>query len=113
MERSSRFVLALSAGALLNLATAAPAAAAWASTTKVISKVVSFKDLDVATAVGAVVLYNRIVSAAQGVCRQAQRETVRQCRASAVDAAVDGVDSALLTSLHRSATNVAEEVVRR
>lgn len=77
------------------------------------AKTVKFKDLDISTADGAQALYARIGAAARDVCRAESYATVRSCRAGAVDHAVRGVASPLLSSIHRSAVERVEEVVLR
>ena len=77
------------------------------------AKTVKFKDLDISTANGAQALYGRIGAAARDVCRAESYATVRNCRAGAVDQAVRGVASPLLSSIHRSAVERVEEVVLR
>jgi UrcA family protein len=79
----------------------------------VATKVVRFKDLDLSTAEGAQTLYERISAAARSVCRDAGAREVRKCRARAIDAAVRAVGRPLLSSVHRSAVDRVEEVVRR
>jgi UrcA family protein len=77
------------------------------------TKTVKFKDLDISTANGAQALYVRIGAAARDVCRAEYYATARNCRALAVDQAVQGVGSPLLNSIHRSAVERVEEVVLR
>lgn len=77
------------------------------------TKTVKFKDLDISTANGAQALYGRIGAAARDVCRAESYATARNCRALAVDQAVQGVGSPLLNSIHRSAVERVEEVVLR
>lgn len=77
------------------------------------AKTVKFKDLDISTANGAQALYGRIGAAARDVCRAESYATVRNCRTGAVDQAVRGVASPLLSSIHRSAVERVEEVVLR
>jgi UrcA family protein len=79
----------------------------------VATKVVKFGDLDISTADGAQRLYGRIVTAARSVCRDADAKAVRDCRARAIAAAVNGVGSPLLSAAHRTANERVEEVVRR
>jgi UrcA family protein len=112
MTISTRSIAALSACALLGLASMAPAIAA-SPGSEVVAKVVRFKDLDIATAPGAEALYGRIVSAARYVCRAETYTLADDCRARAVSSAVKGVSSTLLTSIHRSMTEKVEEVVTR
>lgn len=104
---------ALSTGAVLALATAMPAVAAPVLDREVVSKIVRFKDLDLATAPGAEALYGRIVSAARAVCREQMHGLHVDCRTRAVDDAVRDVGSPLLSSIHRSMTEKVEEVVNR
>ena len=77
------------------------------------TKTVKFKDLEISTADGAQALYGRIGAAARDVCRAEFYAKVRKCRAGAVDQAVRGVASPLLSSIHRSAVERVEEVVLR
>jgi UrcA family protein len=79
----------------------------------VVSKTVKFKDLDISKADGAQALYGRISAAAHAVCRMEPYMLVRRCRDRAIDDAVHGVGSALLSSIHRSAVESVEEVVLR
>lgn len=79
----------------------------------VVSKSVKFEDLDISKAEGAQALYRRISAAANAVCRMEPYMLVRSCRNRAVDDAVQGVGSALLSSIHRSAVESVEEVVLR
>jgi len=76
-------------------------------------KTVKFKDLDISTANGAQALYGRIGAAARDVCRAESYVTASKCRAGAIDQAVRGVASPLLSSIHRSAVERVEEVVLR
>ncbi len=111
MKTSTRFALTLSAFSLL--AGSATALGAPGRDPEVATKVVRFKDLDLATATGAEALYERIVAAARIVCHGALYTEVRDCRARAVDEAVSAVGSPLLSSVHRStAGRVAEVAVR-
>jgi UrcA family protein len=111
MKISTRFALALSTTALLGLSTAALAAPARDGDNA--TKVVRFKDLDISTAAGASELYGRIVTAARVVCREFSYTLTVDCRARAVDEAVQGVRSPVLMSIHRSAVERVEEVVSR
>jgi UrcA family protein len=77
------------------------------------TKTVKFNDLNLSTADGAQALYGRIGAAARDVCRAESYASVRKCRAAAVDHAVRGVASPLLSSIHRSAVERVEEVVLR
>jgi UrcA family protein len=111
MKTSARFVLTLSAFSLFALsatALGAPSLDAEAPT-----KVVRFKDLDLATGAGAATLYERIAAAARIVCRGAPYADVRSCRTRAVDDAVRTIGSPLLSSIHRSTVDSVEEVVLR
>ena len=110
MRSSPRLVLAISTLALLGAAGAAIAAP---SSSDPPTKVVRFKDLDLATGAGAQMLYERIAAAARIVCRTAPHGTVRACRTQAVDEAVRAVGNPLLSSIHRSAADRVEEVVLR
>ena len=112
MKTSIRSALALSTCLLLGMSSTA-ALAAPHRVAAVATKTVRFKDLDIATADGAQALYERIAAAARFVCRGESYQLVRACRSGAVDAAVGGVGSALLSSIHRSTVERVEEVVRR
>lgn len=79
----------------------------------VATRTVRFGDLDLSTGIGAERLYERIAAAARIVCRGAPPAAVRECRSRAVDDAVRTVGSPLLSSVHRSAVDGVEEVVRR
>jgi UrcA family protein len=109
VKTAIRSVLALST----LVSGASTAALAAPADTELATKVVSYVDLDLATAGGAYALYGRIVSAARAVCREETLMLVRDCRAKAVDLAVHGVNSPLLISIHRSAVDTLEEVVLR
>lgn len=113
MSVSARSLFPLAAGVAFALAAAAPVSAATVADRAFVSKVVRFKDLDIATARGAEALYERIVSAARDVCREETYSLARSCRTRAVTGAVDGVGSPLLSSIHRSMTENVEEVVQR
>jgi UrcA family protein len=80
---------------------------------EVATKTVRFADLDISTASGAEALYERIVTAARMVCRDAGLNLVAECRARAIADAVRGVASPLLSSVHSSTIERVEEVVRR
>jgi UrcA family protein len=110
MKTSTRSVLALSACSLLGLSTTASGAL---GETELATKIVRFKDLDIATASGAHQLYGRIVAAAHVVCREQSYTLTVDCRTRAVDEAVHGVGSPLLISIHRSTAGGVEEVVLR
>jgi UrcA family protein len=78
------------------------------------TRTVRFGDLDLSTAVGAEELYERITLAARLVCRpSASFKSMHKCRARAVEGAVAGVGSPLLSSVHRSTVDRVEELVRR
>jgi UrcA family protein len=111
MRTSARFALTLSALSLL--VGSATALAAPSTDSEVVTKVVRFKDLDLATGAGAEMLYERIAGAARVVCRGAAHADVRTCRARAVEDAVRTVGSPLLSSIHRSTSDRVEEVVLR
>ena len=111
MKISTRSALVLSTCLLLGWS--ASAFGAVGADDALVSKTVRFKDLDISTAEGARALYGRIAAAAREVCRAEGYATVRNCRAHAVDHAVRGVGSALLSSIHRSAVERVEEVVLR
>jgi len=111
MKTTARSVLTLST--LVLLGWSATTLAAPIRVDDVATKVVRFKDLDLSTAVGAETLYERIVAAARMVCHGALSTEVRDCRARAVEEAVNAVGSPLLSSVHRStAGRVAEAVLR-
>lgn len=111
MKISTRSALVLSTCLLLGWSTSAFGAVG--PDAAVVSKTVKFKDLDVSKVAGARALYGRISAAAREVCRAQPYNKVRNCRARAVDDAVVGVASPLLTSIHRSAVERVEEVVLR
>jgi|SRR6185503_19519512 UrcA family protein len=111
MKTTSRSVLAFSTLALLGWS--ATTLAAPSRVGEVATKVVRFKDLDLATAEGAQTLYERIEMAARIVCRDAGHTHVRDCRTRAVDDAVRAVGHPLLSSVHRSSAERVEEVVLR
>jgi UrcA family protein len=112
MRTSARLVVTFSALSLL-VGSAAAVAAPSTDNVVVTTKVVRFKDLDIATGAGAETLYERIAAAARVVCRGAPQAEVRTCRSTAVDDAVRAVSSPLLSSIHRSASGRVAEVVRR
>jgi UrcA family protein len=111
MRTSARFAVTLSTLSLL--AGSATALAAPSSDSEAVTKVVRFKDLDLATGAGAQMLYERIAGAARVVCRGAAQADVRGCRTRAVEDAVRNVGSPLLSSIHRSTSDGIEEVVLR
>jgi UrcA family protein len=111
MKTSARFALALST--CLSLGWSATALGATSSVGDLATKTVSFRDLDIGTAVGAEALYGRIVTAARAVCRESFYAVVVECRSHAVNEAVKGVGSPLLSSIHRSTVERVEEVVLR
>jgi len=80
---------------------------------EVATKTVRFNDLDLSTVDGAQALYDRIAVAAREVCRGEMYRFARKCRMRALDEAVSGVGSPLLSSIHRSTIERVEEVVRR
>lgn len=110
MKTSTCLAVTLSTFSLLGAATAL---AAPTLDTEVVSKVVRFKDLDLATGAGAQTLYERISAAARVVCRGAPLGGVRDCRARAVDEAVRTIGSPLLSSVHRSASDGVAGVALR
>jgi UrcA family protein len=111
VKASARFALTLSALSLL--AGSATALAAPSADSEIVTKVVRFNDLDLATGAGAKMLYERIAGAARVVCRGVAYTDVRACRARAVEDAVRTVGSPLLSSIHRSTSDRVEEVVLR
>jgi UrcA family protein len=110
MKTASRFALALST---LSLLVGSATALANSRVGEIPTKTVSFRDLDLSTASGAEALYERITAAARVVCRSAEPAEKSACRAKAVDDAVAGVASPLLSSVHRSTVERVEELVRR
>ena len=110
MKTASRFALALST---LSLLAGSATALAGSRVGEISTKTVSFRDLDLSTASGAETLYERISAAAREVCRGAELAEIRACRARAVDDAVRGVGSPLLSSVHRSTVERVENLVRR
>jgi UrcA family protein len=111
MNPPVRSVLALSTLLLFGASATAFAAP---SSPDIPTKIVRFNRADLATAGGAHALYERISAAARIVCRSTTpRAAVRACRERAIDEAVRAVDSPLLSSIHGSAADRIEEVVRR
>lgn len=110
MKTHARFALALST--LMLLAASATTLAA-SRIGEIPTKTVSFRDLDLTTAHGAEVLYDRLTSAAREVCRGADLTSMHACRARAVDDAVRAIGNPLLSSLHRSTAERVEGFVRR
>jgi len=110
MKTATRSALTLSACLLIGLS--APALGA-PHDSEVATKTVRFNDLDLSTADGAQTLYNRIAAAAREVCRGETYQFARKCRMRALEEAVSGVGSSLLSSIHRSTIERVEEVVRR
>lgn len=95
----------IAAGALLALA--APALAAPIGSATYVpgpSVTVKYADLDLAKPADAETLYTRLQSAAQKVCRGEVSAFYSDCRAIAMDEAVEGVRSPLLSAVHRAAT---------
>lgn len=111
MKTSTRLAVTLST--LSMLVGAATALAAPSADTELVTKVVRFKDLDLATGAGAETLYERIAAAARVVCRDAPQSAVRECRLRAVDDAVRRIGSPLLSSVHRSVSDGVAGVARR
>ena len=111
MKTSTR--LAVTISTLSMLAGAATALAAPTADTELVTKVVRFKDLDLATGAGAETLYERIAAAARVVCRGATQGAVRKCRLRAVDDAVRTIGSPLLSSVHRSVSDGVAGVALR
>lgn len=105
---------ALSASLLLLIGWTVAASAAPDNDGELVTKTVRFGDLDLATAVGAQTLYDRIKVAARDVCRgSASYRSMLECRSVAVENAVRGVSNPLLSSVHRLTIDGIEEVVRR
>jgi UrcA family protein len=111
MKTSTRLAVTLSTLSMLAGATAALAAPS--ADTEIVTKVVRFKDLDLATGTGAQTLYERISAAARVVCRGAPLGAVRECRLRAVDDAVRTIGSPLLSSVHRSVSDGVAGVALR
>ncbi len=111
MKTSARLAVTLSTLSLL--VGAATALAAPSPDSELVTKVVRFKDLDLATGAGAETLYERIAAAARVVCRGAPQGAVRECRTRAIDDAVRTIGSPLLSSVHRSVSDGVAEVVLR
>ena len=76
------------------------------------TKTVSFRDLDLSTALGAQTLYDRIEAAAREVCRGTELSEYGACRARAIDDAVAYVGSPLLSAVNRSARDREELALR-
>ena len=110
MKTASRFALALST---LSLLVGSATAFANSRVGEIPTKTVSFRDLDLSTANGAETLYERIRAAARVVCRGAEPAEIHACRSQAIDDAVTGVGSPLLSSVHRSTVERVEKVVHR
>ena len=108
MKTSARFILALSTLMLL----AGSAAHASNRVGDVPTKTVSFRDLDLSTALGAQTLYDRIEAAAREVCRGTELAEYGACRARAIDDAVAYVGSPLLSAVNRSARDREELALR-
>jgi len=92
-------------------AVAAPWTSAQASDQTVASKTVKFADLNIQTAEGAKVLYNRIRAAASQVCDANNRDPVMWeatpgCVNTAIDNAVKKVNAPYLTALRFGNGNV-------
>lgn len=112
MRISIRSVVALSTCLLLGWS--ASALGATGDDVVKVTTTVKFNDLNISKAEGALSLYERIEVAARTVCRGATPyQRARACQERAVDDAVQGVGSALLSSIHRSAVERVEEVVLR
>jgi UrcA family protein len=110
MKIAHRFALTLTT---LSLLAGSATALAASRVGEIPTKTVSFRDLDLSTSNGAEALYERIAAAAREVCRGAELASIRECRAVAVDDAVKGVGSPLLTSIHRSTVGRTENLVLR
>lgn len=90
------------------LLTVGPAMAdpAVASDKQALQTAVRYSDLDLASSEGAATLYRRIVAAAQRVCpdsgvRDARStQAIRECRAQAIQRAVDSVGSPQLAAIY-------------
>jgi UrcA family protein len=109
MKISTRYAVSL-----VGLLLAGPVALGASPGDEVASRTVRFKDLDLSTAAGAQTLYERISSAARAVClASAPMKSMLECRTRAIDEAVRGVGSPLLSSIHRSTAERVEEVVLR
>jgi UrcA family protein len=108
MKTTARLVLALSTLMLL----ATPAAQAANRVGEVLTKTVSFRDLDLSTQHGAQALYVRIEAAAREVCRGTELTDYDACRARAIEDAVKDVSNPLLSAAHRSDADRFAEVAR-
>jgi UrcA family protein len=105
---------ALSTSLLILIGWSVAASAAPDNDGELVTKTVRFGDLDLSTGLGAQALYDRIKGAARDVCRgSASYRSMHACRAAAIENAVLGVGSPLLSSVHRSTVDSVEEVVRR
>ena len=111
MKTSTRSVLALCASLLVG--SSSTAFGAVHDDSKFATETVRFRDLDLSTTVGAQTLYERIKTAARNVCSEEDYMFIRKCRARAVADAVAGVNSPLLSNVHRSMIGRVEEVARR
>jgi UrcA family protein len=111
MKTANRLAVTLST--LTLLVGAVTAVAAPSADAELVTKVVRFKDLDIATGAGAEALYERISAAARVVCRGAPLGAVRECRLRAVDDAVRTIGSPLLSSVHRSVSDGVAGVALR
>ena len=110
MKTAHRFALVLST---LSLLAGSATALAAGRAGELATKTVSFRDLDLSTSSGAEALYERIATAAREVCRGAELASLHECRSRAVDDAVKGVGSPLLSSIHRSTIGRTENLVLR
>ena len=111
---SARLISTLSIVALFGVSATTLAATPTALAEKVVTQKVRVSDLDLSTAAGADTLYNRIKGAARVVCRDERTYKLEAaCQARAIDNAVMTVGSALLASVHGSATGRIVEVVAR
>jgi UrcA family protein len=102
-RRSSHFVCAT----LLSLGVAAGAAPAFAQEPAAVAVTVRYTDLDLSGRDGVEALYKRLTAASRQVChayasRQLERQIRwRTCYQTALDGAIEAIDLATLTVLHR------------
>jgi UrcA family protein len=113
--RAIRMALVMFASVSTGLAAGAARAGEPADTH--VSKVVSFRDLNLNSTEGAAVLYNRIKSAATEVCTGGNSydlsrfHAVQTCINESVSRAVAQVDRPMLTSLYEAKTGKADKKV--
>ena len=123
MYRSmSKFVIPCLAGAAV-LGLSAPAFSATVTAIppgfEVVTRTVSYADLDLTHTQGVATLYARIKSVAHEVCDSTDSRGLQllaasnRCRQQAIGHAVEDVHSATLTSLHVATTNPAGDAFHR